>query len=1292
MGAVNLSFDFSVNLAATSGGVAKYDVLVQVGSDWETATTANLAGGLLPQCIATAAADANEACPIQTIGIVPGVLSAGLLAFATVDATGRIQRTVSPSASDLIVGIVYANGDFGASFPGHYNSGSGGGGVALTTSDFTQPAQGDTVSLAVDTTAAFVAGQSIGIEDGGYYRVVSITDSSNLVVLNLAFQGNALAGTVITLGSLLSSGGPAFAPIYIDASLPPYSMVADSDRLGGGTNNTPRLQAAIDDIAAGGTIVIPGGDYRLSGSAARPGLAILVDKRVSFVGNGSGAYAYGTTLVCDAGVTGFLTTYELGNAAGQDASWRELSIIAAGHLTTTQACSWDGSTRTATIGAAGDFVNSQVVRIRGAGGLLPLPVTMVVGSTVSGDPTVRLSGYGRFLIGDYLVIGTAYPLRTRVTAVNLLDYTVGLMTDRWAAGAQTLHANKLPTVNNGFAYRVTDAYGTMTGAGPEPIWANAAQLGLTITDEATPGVDGVVWTCVTLQSDPVTLTMARNAATTINDDLVLEGQQIKLGYDVAARIVSGGGTTTLVLDNFGTAGDGSTIPTYPFAGSPTTTDLSIEHHDSGIYVTAICKVSDCTLGSSGKGFRGAGAIVYGYANDAGGPTNSNFTRFQDVWCFNNYHAIQIQGSDANKVKCDQVKSITSRSWSFLDASGLGTVFDNCHADGGRGYLTPATPGTVTTLRDCYTEAGTYAYLGPGTVQINGNVGVGAGGTSYAAANAHGFSVGKSSGGSKYSTHELGLDQNTGWMQWVSEGNPDHPINVRKSTPGGDGPLGYIIWGTTSSTAGHVKYSRVILDHDVANGWVGAEWFPDRLYVGGGLGTGAGGTAIVNAIAGRRLWAWSDSAPTTGTWAVGDRVYNNGASTIAEDYWSCTVAGTPGTWVAIYAAPNGTITNLDPTNPSVVRFSERIVPQLVNGVNETCGLYMRTAYANAGEAGTCGLYIDVPSAQVDTYGSGIKVVSAGHGDAIYVSMVSTDGRGFESARFDYGGGSNYISTYQKDKASGTIDNPAYEALFCSDGSPGSPTIPGGVTPGYGLFYANQASGKAFVARKYGDGNVADGVAMFELVENNLSDVRWAVYNDGATASSAKPAVNTAGNKTRNSPIIRYLGSRYNGGNEFMGGYFQYAFDTPDTIVGSGLRCYTGVLGAESLAFIIRSTGIDFNLGAGITNATTLTGTFVLTPANMQPVSVTPAAFSIDWSLSNTFLKTLAAGANTFTFANATDGGGITIAVTGAASTLSWPSVKWAGGVVPTQTASGTDVYSFVKIGSTIYGAVGPVNAS
>ncbi len=90
---------------------------------------------------------------------------------------------------------------------------------------------------------------------------------------------------------------------------------------------------------------------------------------------------------------------------------------------------------------------------------------------------------------------------------------------------------------------------------------------------------------------------------------------------------------------------------------------------------------------------------------------------------------------------------------------------------------------------------------------------------------------------------------------------------------------------------------------------------------------------------------------------------------------------------------------------------------------------------------------------------------------------------------------------------------------------------------------------------------------------------------------------------------------------------------------------------------------------------------------QGATTAVAALDIDWSLSATYSKTLAAGANALTFSNSSDGQSITLKVLGAASTLTQPAgVKWVGGAAPVQTPSGTDVYTYINIGGTIYGSV------
>ncbi len=90
---------------------------------------------------------------------------------------------------------------------------------------------------------------------------------------------------------------------------------------------------------------------------------------------------------------------------------------------------------------------------------------------------------------------------------------------------------------------------------------------------------------------------------------------------------------------------------------------------------------------------------------------------------------------------------------------------------------------------------------------------------------------------------------------------------------------------------------------------------------------------------------------------------------------------------------------------------------------------------------------------------------------------------------------------------------------------------------------------------------------------------------------------------------------------------------------------------------------------------------------QGASSAIPSLDIDWSLAGVYTKTLANGGQTFTFSNATDGESIIVILTGVGtSAVTWPTTKWAAGVAPTQTVAGTDVYTFVKAGSTLYGSV------
>lgn len=145
----------------------------------------------------------------------------------------------------------------------------------------------------------------------------------------------------------------------------------------------------------------------------------------------------------------------------------------------------------------------------------------------------------------------------------------------------------------------------------------------------------------------------------------------------------------------------------------------------------------------------------------------------------------------------------------------------------------------------------------------------------------------------------------------------------------------------------------------------------------------------------------------------------------------------------------------------------------------------------------------------------------------------------------------------------------------------------------------------------------------------------------------------------------------------------------TSFGAGVATFLGTPSGANLASALTTTIPGTALtaaGGGAAGSMSGADKTKLDGIQTQGSAVAVGAMAIDWAAGTVFTKTLAAGANTFTFSNAASGMVIIVRVTGATSTLTWPTVRWAGGVAPTQTSAGTDVYTFVHDGTNIYGSV------
>lgn len=77
----------------------------------------------------------------------------------------------------------------------------------LNTASWTVPAVGDTVPVVVQETGWMAQGQIIFHGTAGFYQVTTITDETDVVLTNLGYTGNAVAGTVISTDNPITPAG-----------------------------------------------------------------------------------------------------------------------------------------------------------------------------------------------------------------------------------------------------------------------------------------------------------------------------------------------------------------------------------------------------------------------------------------------------------------------------------------------------------------------------------------------------------------------------------------------------------------------------------------------------------------------------------------------------------------------------------------------------------------------------------------------------------------------------------------------------------------------------------------------------------------------------------------------------------------------------------------------------------------------------------------------------------------------------------------------------------------------------
>lgn len=360
----------------------------------------------------------------------------------------------------------------------------------------------------------------------------------------------------------------------------------------------------------------------------------------------------------------------------------------------------------------------------------------------------------------------------------------------------------------------------------------------------------------------------------------------------------------------------------------------VEAEEHGFHLRAMALIRDCTISH----FRGNGIHVQA-AVGTGAPLegNANLTRLDNVSVSHCRNGIYFDSADANACTVTHANVNANRQWGIYDSSFLGNTYVGCHsaANGWDGAL-----GAIPTA--C-TYSGNRYYVKPGQAvgsSTNPPTGttsdntwwgyIGAGGT-------YNGVVSWVSGttfreGGAYFTDDVSAcnvflgcyseaDQNPtfavsptlflGGLTGPISGNASSlqsyqgtigsPQGFRAVSAAGN-TVGIISSGIQFNHATNGDYSLVYNGADLAwtyaNSGTPTNW-AFRL-TGEGTASAVGSRRIDFpngfGLADKKVLSGT-AAPTTGTYAVGDMVFNSAPAAGGVPGWTCVSAGTPGTWKA-----------------------------------------------------------------------------------------------------------------------------------------------------------------------------------------------------------------------------------------------------------------------------------------------------------------------------------------------------------------------------------------------------------
>ena len=278
---------------------------------------------------------------------------------------------------------------------------------------------------------------------------------------------------------------------------------------------------------------------------------------------------------------------------------------------------------------------------------------------------------------------------------------------------------------------------------------------------------------------------------------------------------------------------------------------------------------------------------------SGGVTegNANLWYLNDVHCLRNgSDGLYVDGLDANAGLALKVNCSNNLGYGIVDSSFLGNTYIGCHTDGNTlGPIFTDDANAQSVFIGCYAETGEASIVSP-TIVIGG--------------------LGSASNRISSTSTAFVLGGGGAYRAPYKYLNTKGAVSIGSAVGQNNNTLTAMTWGTTTESATtdawKLKFDNTynVWSIEYANSYLftpirylnsSSALYTNKQFTGPVM---QNGYAVMNgggAVSSAKVRLLAASAPASGTYEVGDIVYNNTPAAAGFIGWVCTTAGTPGTW-------------------------------------------------------------------------------------------------------------------------------------------------------------------------------------------------------------------------------------------------------------------------------------------------------------------------------------------------------------------------------------------------------------